>query len=957
MVGARIAHTIVLSAVVLSAAFFFVGPAARAQGTAEPKKLSFVDASSNNFPPVNLLDNEGRLTGFGREIADAVIEAVGGTVEHFHSPIWTEVLEALASGRADFIHDTGFTEERTAFLEYSEPILSMDERIFVSSDRKDINGFDDLRGRNVACVRQHITHLYLLNFPDINCVVVERPEEGLLAVLEGEADAFVYPKEIAIFLSHEMRLRDRFKMVGDPLRTLNWHMTARKGDTEMIALLNQGIAAIRGSGEYDRIFETWFGEPLFAGFSRREVELFVAAAILITLLMTGTVLGGVFGWRMRIGRNQLATAAIENRKIHTALEESERRYRAGVEATTDWIWETDAEGRFTFVSDRIFDALGIDPKVLIGKDREEIRDAIPELLSSPGYLAMREAMEARRTFRSCRYPYDRLNGTHGTIESNGSPVFGEDGVFRGYRGTATDVTKEIEADKSLHVEQERIGAIMKNVGEAIITADEMGQIESLNPAAERIFGYGPDEVIGKNLRTLMTGVDQENHDAYLETFLRTGQGKILGVGDREVTGLRKDGSEVSLELSVSDMQLGTRHLFIGTLRDITARKSTEDQLRQAQKMEAVGHLTGGVAHDFNNMLGVILGSLEMFLNKRDGEVEGAFMVERAIAAAEKAAGLTDRLLAFSRKQPLQPLPTDVNALLKDLSGLLDRTLEETIEVRFDFGEGVWPSLVDPHQLETVLVNLAVNARDAMRKGGQLSMETANVTIGEQEAAAKSGIRAGDYVLISVVDTGAGMAPDILEHVFEPFFTTKGVGEGTGLGLSMAYGFVKQSGGHIEIDSVPGEGTCVRLYLPRSRAAATVSPPQADAPGKRGGGEKVLVVEDDPDVLDVLVESLLLLGYTTIVATDGDSALSALDNTPEVRLLFTDIVLPGGKSGLDIVRAARERRPDVKILCTSGYPNTDPEEIAALNVPFIAKPYKPKALAKKIRAVLDLELQD
>ena len=957
MVGARIAHTIVLSAVVLSAAFFFVGPAARAQGTAEPKKLSFVDASSNNFPPVNLLDNEGRLTGFGREIADAVIEAVGGTVEHFHSPIWTEVLEALASGRADFIHDTGFTEERTAFLEYSEPILSMDERIFVSSDRKDINGFDDLRGRNVACVRQHITHLYLLNFPDINCVVVERPEEGLLAVLEGEADAFVYPKEIAIFLSHEMRLRDRFKMVGDPLRTLNWHMTARKGDTEMIALLNQGIAAIRGSGEYDRIFETWFGEPLFAGFSRREVELFVAAAILITLLMTGTVLGGVFGWRMRIGRNQLATAAIENRKIHTALEESERRYRAGVEATTDWIWETDAEGRFTFVSDRIFDALGIDPKVLIGKDREEIRDAIPELLSSPGYLAMREAMEARRTFRSCRYPYDRLNGTHGTIESNGSPVFGEDGVFRGYRGTATDVTKEIEADKSLHVEQERIGAIMKNVGEAIITADEMGQIESFNPAAERIFGYGPDEVIGKNLRTLMTGVDQENHDAYLETFLRTGQGKILGVGDREVTGLRKDGSEVSLELSVSDMQLGTRHLFIGTLRDITARKSTEDQLRQAQKMEAVGHLTGGVAHDFNNMLGVILGSLEMFLNKRDGEVEGAFMVERAIAAAEKAAGLTDRLLAFSRKQPLQPLPTDVNALLKDLSGLLDRTLEETIEVRFDFGEGVWPSLVDPHQLETVLVNLAVNARDAMRKGGQLSMETANVTIGEQEAAAKSGIRAGDYVLISVVDTGAGMAPDILEHVFEPFFTTKGVGEGTGLGLSMAYGFVKQSGGHIEIDSVPGEGTCVRLYLPRSRAAATVSPPQADAPGKRGGGEKVLVVEDDPDVLDVLVESLLLLGYTTIVATDGDSALSALDNTPEVRLLFTDIVLPGGKSGLDIVRAARERRPDVKILCTSGYPNTDPEEIAALNVPFIAKPYKPKALAKKIRAVLDLELQD
>ena len=943
MVGARIA--------------LFVGPAARAQGTAEPKKLSFVDASSNNFPPVNLLDNEGRLTGFGREIADAVIEAVGGTVEHFHSPIWTEVLEALASGRADFIHDTGFTEERTAFLEYSEPILSMDERIFVSSERKDINGFDDLRGRNVVCVRQHITHLYLLNFPDINCVVVERPEEGLLAVLEGEADAFVYPKEIAIFLSHEMRLRDRFKMVGDPLRTLNWHMTARKGDTEMIALLNQGIAAMRGSGEYDRIFETWFGEPLFAGFSRREVELFVAAAILITLLMTGTVLGGVFGWRMRIGRNQLATAAIENRKIHTALEESERRYRAGVEATTDWIWETDAEGRFTFVSDRIFDALGIDPKVLIGKDREEIRDTIPELLSSPGYLAMREAMEARRTFRSCRYPYDRLNGTHGTIESNGSPVFGEDGVFRGYRGTATDVTKEIEADKSLHVEQERIGAIMKNVGEAIITADEMGQIESFNPAAERIFGYGPDEVIGKNLRTLMTGVDQENHDAYLETFLRTGQGKILGVGDREVTGLRKDGSEVSLELSVSDMQLGTRHLFIGTLRDITARKSTEDQLRQAQKMEAVGHLTGGVAHDFNNMLGVILGSLEMFLNKRDGEVEGAFMVERAIAAAEKAAGLTDRLLAFSRKQPLQPLPTDVNALLKDLSGLLDRTLEETIEVRFDFGEGVWPSLVDPHQLETVLVNLAVNARDAMRKGGQLSMETANVTIGEQEAAAKSGIRAGDYVLISVVDTGAGMAPDILEHVFEPFFTTKGVGEGTGLGLSMAYGFVKQSGGHIEIDSVPGEGTCVRLYLPRSRAAATVSPPQADAPGKRGGGEKVLVVEDDPDVLDVLVESLLLLGYTTIVATDGDSALSALDNTPEVRLLFTDIVLPGGKSGLDIVRAARERRPDVKILCTSGYPNTDPEEIAALNVPFIAKPYKPKALAKKIRAVLDLELQD
>lgn len=263
--GARIAHTIVLSAAVFSAAVlsgaFFLASAANAQDTSEPKRRSFVDASSDNFPPVNLLDNEGVLTGFGRDIADAVIAAVGGTVEHFHSPIWTEVLKALASGRADFIHDTGFTEERTAFLEYSAPILSMDERIFVSSERTDIRGFDDLTGRNVACVRQHITHLYLQNFPDINCVVVERPAEGLLAVLEGDADAFIYPKEIAIFLSHELRLRDRFKMVGDPLRTLNWHMTARKGDTEMIALLNQGIAAIRGSGEYDRIFETWFREP------------------------------------------------------------------------------------------------------------------------------------------------------------------------------------------------------------------------------------------------------------------------------------------------------------------------------------------------------------------------------------------------------------------------------------------------------------------------------------------------------------------------------------------------------------------------------------------------------------------------------------------------------------------------------------------------------------------------
>ncbi|MGE4323742.1 MAG: CHASE3 domain-containing protein [Sphingobium sp.] len=398
------------------------------------------------------------------------------------------------------------------------------------------------------------------------------------------------------------------------------------------------------------------------------------------------------------------------------------------------------------------------------------------------------------------------------------------------------------------------------------------------------------------------------------------------------------------------------------IQEAKERQAAEAQLRQIQKMESIGQLTGGIAHDFNNMLAIIIGSLDMARRRLGGDVDRRVIqgIDNAADSARRAAQLTARLLAFSRQQPLAPQPTDVNKLVSGMSELLRRTIGETVRVETVLAGGLWRASIDASQLESAIINLCVNARDAMPRGGRLTIETGNAHLDDAYAATHADVEAGQYVMVSVADTGEGMPADVAERAFDPFFTTKGVGKGTGLGLSQVFGFVKQSRGHVKIYSEPGEGTIIKIYLPRHYGTDTESSqsmPLSDTLPQAREGETVLVVEDEEQVRRMSVDSLRELGYTVLQVSSGEDALAALDTHPHIDLLFTDIVMPG-INGRVLAERACVMRPDIKVLYTTGYTRNAIVHNGMLDpgVAFLAKPFTLAQLAHKVRQVLDQAAQ-
>ncbi|WP_162917160.1 CHASE domain-containing protein [Dongia deserti] len=382
---------------------------------------------------------------------------------------------------------------------------------------------------------------------------------------------------------------------------------------------------------------------------------------------------------------------------------------------------------------------------------------------------------------------------------------------------------------------------------------------------------------------------------------------------------------------------------------------TSEQLHQAQKMEAIGNLTGGMAHDFNNLLAIVIGNLDLLQDRVKNNPEAMALSEAALQASLRGEELTRQLLAFARRQPLEPRVTDVNQLVLGMTRLLERILEENIEVVVTTTPDVWPVLIDAAQLNAAIANLATNARDAMPKGGRLTIETKSAHLDEDYVALNPDVQPGDYVLIEVSDTGVGMSPETLSQAFEPFFTTKPAGHGTGLGLSMVFGFVKQSRGHVKIYSEPGQGTTVRLYLPRAEGSPAVAQAPAPEPATQSERrETILVVEDDADVRRVVIRQVSELGYAVLEAANAQAALAILgDQDKVVDLLFTDLVMPGGMNGVELAQAAKALRPGLRVLFTSGYTGNTLRSSDRIpdDAPFLSKPYRKHELAEKLRQVL------
>ena len=640
--------------------------------------------------------------------------------------------------------------------------------------------------------------------------------------------------------------------------------------------------------------------------------------------------------------------AKEKHDLLATLRASEERYRLVTEHIHDAVFLVDLENRFTFGNGRVEELTGYRLAELAGQPTSLV-------LTPEGVRGVATHLEALRAGHDGRLSYEtgllRKDGTRIWVEVNSTSIV-KDGAMIGRLGVARDITGRKEVEAALRESEERFRATFEQAAAGMGHTTLGGRWVRVNQRLCDIVGYTREELLARTFQDITHPDDLAGDVIALRQFL-AGEIETLS---REKRYLHKDGSLVWVDVTVSILRepSGEPKYFIAVVQDIGARKQLEQELLHAQRMEGVGQLAGGIAHDFNNLLTVIGGRGHLILAKLQADDPLRRDVELIQKTADRAAGLTRQLLAFSRKQLLQPRVVDANDLVRTSTNLLTRLIGEDIELVVVAGPELGHVRVDPGQLEQVIVNLVVNARDAMPRGGRLTIETANTVLDAAYAGQHVGVTPGPYVVLAVSDTGIGMDRATQERIFEPFFTTKGPGKGTGLGLSMVYGIVKQSGGHVRVYSEPGHGTVFRIYLPRTDAVLERETP-ADV-GLPRGRETVLLVEDEAEVRRFAREVLERAGYTVLEARSVDDAILISErHVGLINVLLTDVVMPQ-KSGRELAEVIAAERPETKILFMSGY--TDDaivrHGVLEAEVRFLEKPFTPQALAVKVREVLDLE---
>jgi PAS domain S-box-containing protein len=688
-------------------------------------------------------------------------------------------------------------------------------------------------------------------------------------------------------------------------------------------MLDVAMSAVLNGGRFDLGF--------YAG---RIYGLCAATVVLVGLLLETGGLHARLSRRFEAGQEALSREIEENSRIF--------------ETSLDLIMITDRRGKIIRVSPSAERILGFDPTEMMGHNGRDF-------VYAKDLDAVRERMRMARQGKLTRHFETRYVHKNGRVVSLAwSGVWSESEQRHYFIGR--DMTESKRAHEALVDSEQMALGILETAIDGFIQLDKTGIVRDWNRQSEAMFGWSRGEVVGE--RFVEFAIPQDKREGFpqrLEHFTERSNGTVP-VQRYETRALRRDGTEFPIEVSMTALRRGEGHVFNAFVRDLTDKIKIEEQFRQAQKMEAVGQLTGGLAHDFNNLLAIIIGNLDILDESRQWDVEESELLQAALAAAVSGSELTRRLLAFARRQPLQPESIDLNELIEEISKLLSRTLGENIEISLDLDRSIPSVLVDRVQLETAIANLANNARDAMLNGGRLYIATSTSYLDHEYAAHHVEVEPGGYVAIAITDTGQGMPPDIVERIFEPFFTTKEVGKGTGLGLSMVFGFMKQSRGHIAVYSEPGKGTTFRLYLRPAHQAALEpiieAPPIQPAIG--ASGKTVLVVEDNAPLREVAVKQLQSVGLSVLEAENAKQALERLDHADSVDLVFSDVVLPGGMDGIELAREVMRRHPISKVLLTSGFPGrrlTDADGFGG-GVRLLSKPYRKDELIRLVREVLE-----
>ncbi|MBL4666950.1 MAG: PAS-domain containing protein [Sneathiella sp.] len=644
------------------------------------------------------------------------------------------------------------------------------------------------------------------------------------------------------------------------------------------------------------------------------------------------------------------------------IKQTEERFRDFAENGADWFWELDEDLQFSYFAGKLEEVFGVDAETLVGRTRTELYSE-NQNIDTPEWQAYFQLQRDRKAIDNFEYRWFRADGDIRHVSLSGKPFYDADGKFMGYRGVGRDITARKEKDERIRESEERFRAIADNLSEVfwLYSVEPDGSHKALyvNPAFEKIWRHTAEEYF---LDPSIWYKYIHPDDLHFVESVFIGFAKGECEMDHEYRLVFPDGEEStvhSVGQHIRDKN-GKIVRLAGISRDITKFKQAEKALQRSQKMEAIGQLTGGVAHDFNNILGIIQGNLELLEEMLEGNDPALERIEKAIKGTVRGADITRKLLSFSRKNAEKTSLISINNFIESLQDLIAKSLTVSISVQTELAENIWPVRIDTGDFEDALLNLSLNARDAMPDGGGLIIETENKILDNSYLEHNPMGQTGEFVMISVSDTGSGMSDEVRERVFEPFYTTKPHEQGTGLGLSMVYGFIKRSGGHMKVYSEQGAGTTFRMYLPRADLEQVNKPKVRLAPSKLPGGtETILVVDDEESLLELTVTTLNRLGYDVISATGGQKALEKLSDNKGVNLLFSDIIMPGDLDGYQLAKQAHATYPDLKILLTSGftknhehYVNGADEYLSKLALNLLSKPYNRAELASELRKILD-----
>jgi two-component system, cell cycle sensor histidine kinase and response regulator CckA len=888
-----------------------------------------------NIAPVVYLD--------GTTPAGLAVDLVHALAPHMSRPIeiramdWAQAQALVADGQADALIQINATDARRKIYDFSDPFLESHFSVFVRQDQVGISGISSLEGLRVGVESGGLPQQLLGQDPQIKLSVIPSFPDGFRAINAGSIDAVVVDYRVGSYVLATNGING-IKVAGDPISSSYSSIAVKKGNAALLNEINDALRLIKADGTYQRTIDAWAAtEGVFETQGQIDETFYHTIIVVLVILLLIAVI-----WLVTINRQMRKRRAAEVRQ-----REQYSTLRGIIDGVPALVFSVDRQYRYTsfnaghaalmkaIYGASIQQGHSMLDYMTVAEDRETARHnldraAAGEHLAEEGYSG--DELRTRRYFHVSH-----------------SPIRTDQGEIIGVAVLAQDMTERRSADEALHASEERYRRFVEDDVAGVFITTRDGRVLTCNPAFARMFGFASvGDVLATNVVTIYQ--DHAARDAVLAELQARGR-----IDEREMAWQRLDGSPVAaVETAIGDFDAAGDLVAIrGYVIDVTERKRLEEQLRQSQKMEAIGRLAGGVAHDFNNLLTAINGYADILAAGMAPDDERLADVEEIRKAGDRAAALTRQLLAFSRRQVLKPAVIDLRNVVAGIAPMLRRLVGEHIELRAPQTLDLGRVRADPSQIEQVLLNLVVNARDAMPAGGTLTIETANSELDDEYARTHPPAVPGPYVLLAVSDTGTGMDETTMAHLFEPFFTTKALGEGTGLGLATVYGIVSQSGGHVTAYSEPGHGSTFKVFLPR--VADTVEPhTPALAQPAAGGAETILLVEDEDAVRSFVERVLGRLGYTVTTAHSGDEAFAlAADHAGPIDLLVTDVMLPG-LVGSEISKRLTALRPSLRTLFISGYTEDSIVHGGELGpgVAFLSKPFTPDALGHAVRAVLD-----